>query len=291
MEPSGTELPRLTRLMARLRASDGCPWDRRQTLNDLKVYLIDESYEVLQAIDSGDRQLLCEELGDLLFQIVFVAHLAQEEGAFDMDGVIRSIEAKMIRRHPHVFGNTRASTPQEVLRQWDAIKEQEGKPPRTSALSGIPETLPALYRSYRLGLRAARVGFDWPHMAQLMDKVREELRELEEALSRGDAAQMGEEMGDLLFVLANLSRHMNREPEGLLRRANEKFTRRFRWVEDTLRLQGSSPAEATLQEMERLWAEAKSRERREEDGPSATEENGPAESRGTPDSGSGQPSV
>jgi len=274
VEPTGQDLPRLTRLMARLRAPDGCPWDRRQTVNDIKTYLIDETYEVLQAIDSGDRKLLCEELGDLLFQIVFVAHLAQEEGAFDMDGVIRGIEEKMIRRHPHVFGEARVSTPREVLRQWDAIKEDEGKPPRTSAVSGIPETLPALYRAYRLGMRAAKVGFDWPDPAEVIVKVREEVRELEEAISGQNTDHIGEELGDLLFVLANLSRHMNREPEGLLRNANRKFTRRFRWMEETLRERGSSPDEASLEEMERLWGQAKLQERAED--PMEPARDGPA---------------
>ncbi len=257
MDETGEKFLGIIRIVERLRGPGGCPWDQRQGLHDLKAYLIDEAYEVLQAIDSGDRALLCEELGDLLFQIVFLAHLAREEGAFDMGQVLDGIEGKMIRRHPHVFGSGTVSDHREVSRQWDAIKATEGKSPRTSILSGIPETLPALYRAYRLGVKAARVGFDWKDAQDVLPKVREELGELEEALQAGDAAGAGEELGDLLFVLANLARHLGREPEGLLRETNAKFVNRFKWLEEALRRQGRSPAEATLEEMDRLWEKAK----------------------------------
>jgi MazG family protein len=252
---------RLVQIMARLRSPEGCPWDRKQTMEDLKVYLIDEAYEVLDAVDSGDRGLLCEELGDLLFQIVFLAQLAQEEEAFDMDGVTRGIEKKMIRRHPHVFGDAQVSGAGEVVDQWEIIKATEGKKPRTSVLSGVPDTLPALYRAYRLGLRAGRVGFDWQSREQVLSKVREELNELEQEVRKGDLQAATEELGDLLFVLANLARHLNREPEGLLRKTNIKFVKRFQWLEETLSERGFTPREASLDEMDQLWEEAKAQER------------------------------
>ena len=261
MEQQGSSLPMLASLMARLRGPEGCPWDRKQTLQNLKVYLIDEAYEVLQAIDAGDPQLLCEELGDLLFQIVFIARLAQEDGSFDLEKVIQGIHEKMIRRHPHVFGHATASTPQEVLSQWDAIKKTEGKPAPTSALSGVPDGLPALYRAYRLGLKAAKVGFDWSGPQEVMAKVKEEMGELDQALQGEDTEEASQELGDLLFALANLARHLGREPEGVLRQANQKFERRFRLVENCLREQGSSPREATLEEMEGLWVKAKARDK------------------------------
>jgi tetrapyrrole methylase family protein/MazG family protein len=257
MEQQGSSLPRLASLMARLRGPEGCPWDRKQTLQNLKVYLIDEAYEVLQAIDAGDPQLLCEELGDLLFQIVFIARLAQEDGSFDLEKVIQGIHEKMIRRHPHVFGHATASTPQEVLSQWDAIKKTEGKPAPTSALSGVPDGLPALYRAYRLGLKAAKVGFDWPGPREVMHKVREELGELERALEKQQTDRASQELGDLLFALANLARHLGREPEGVLRQANQKFQRRFEMMEQALKARGISPREAGLEQMEQLWEEVK----------------------------------
>ena len=257
MEQQGSSLPMLASLMARLRGPEGCPWDRKQTLQNLKVYLIDEAYEVLQAIDAGDPQLLCEELGDLLFQIVFIARLAQEDGSFDLEKVIQGIHEKMIRRHPHVFGHATASTTQEVLSQWDAIKKTEGKPAPTSALSGVPDGLPALYRAYRLGLKAAKVGFDWPGPREVMHKVREELGELERALEKQQTDRASQELGDLLFALANLARHLGREPEGVLRQANQKFQRRFEMMEQALKARGISPREAGLEQMEQLWEEVK----------------------------------
>lgn len=243
-----------------MRGPDGCPWDRRQTLSDFKVYLIDEAYEVLQAMDAADRKLLCEELGDLLFQIVFIARLAEEEGSFGIQQVIELIEEKMIRRHPHVFGDSSVSTAQEVLDQWEAIKASEGKSSGSSILAGVPESLPALYRAYRLGLKAAKVGFDWPGPKEVMAKVKEELGELEERFCQGDRDGAAQELGDLLFALANLARHLEREPEGLLRQANQKFLRRFQQMEEALKERGRSLSDVTLEEMDRIWGEVKARE-------------------------------
>lgn len=260
MKEQGSSLPRLAKLMARLRGPRGCPWDKEQSLKNLKAYLIDEAYEVLQAVDSGDPQLLCEELGDLLFQIVFMARLAQEQGSFDLEEVIGRIEEKMIRRHPHVFGSARASTAQEVLDQWETIKNSEGKPHWDSALSNIPEDLPALYRAYRLGLKAAKAGFDWSGPQEVMSKLKEELKELEQAMEQGQKEQASQELGDLIFTAANLARHLDREPEGLLRFTNRKFQHRFQAMESALRAQGRSFKQATLEEMERLWQKIKTLE-------------------------------
>ena len=260
-ESNEAHFNKLVNIMARLRSEDGCPWDRIQSMDTLKAYVIDEAYEVVDAVESGDRDHLCEELGDLLFQIVFLAQLGKEEGAFDIGDVIRIIEEKMIRRHPHVFGDEQASDPDAVKNRWEQIKAAEGKKPRTSVLSNVPETLPALYRAFRLGVRAAKVGFDWKDVEGVMEKVREEFGEMESAVASGDMESASEELGDLLFSLAMLSRHLDREPEGLLRKANEKFIRRFGWVEESLKVNGSSPENSTLEEMDRLWDQAKTLEK------------------------------
>ena len=257
-----TPLEGLVALVARLRSPEGCPWDRKQTLHDIKRYLLDEAYEVAQAIDSGDRDNLREELGDLLFQIVFMARLAEEDGAFDLGDVIETVKEKMIRRHPHVFGDVNLSSPQEVVKQWEEIKEREGKTRGSSILSGVSEDLPALYRAYRLGLKAAKVGFDWKGPQEVMEKVREELAELEEALEAGLLHEASEELGDLLFVLANLARHLGRDPEGVLRKANEKFIGRFQEVERALAEKGRTLDEASPEEMESLWESLKGRSSR-----------------------------
>lgn len=246
-------LESLVALVGKLRSPEGCPWDRKQTLHDIKRYLLDEAYEVIQAIDSGNRDNLREELGDLLFQIVFVARLAEEEGAFDLWDVISSVHEKMVRRHPHVFGDVNLNSPQEVMKKWEEIKEREGKPKGSSVLSQVSEDLPALYRAYRLGLKAAKAGFDWETPIQVMDKVREEMSELAEAIQAGLPEEAKEELGDLLFVLANLARHLGSDPEGLLRRANKKFVERFQKVERALAQRGKTPEEASLEEMEELW--------------------------------------
>ena len=261
MESKEVKFEKLVDIMAKLRSEDGCPWDRIQSMDTLKAYVIDEAYEVVDAVESGDRDHLCEELGDLLFQIVFLSQLGKEEGAFDIGDVIRVIGEKMIRRHPHVFGDEQASDPDAVKDRWEQIKAEEGKKPRTSVLSNVPETLPALYRAFRLGVRAAKVGFDWKDVEGVMEKVREEFGEMESAIAGGDRESASEELGDLLFSLAMLSRHLEREPEGLLRKTNAKFIRRFQWVEKSLKENGSSPEESTLEEMDRLWDEAKTLEK------------------------------
>jgi MazG family protein len=264
MNDRGSDFPDLIRIMDRLRSPTGCPWDRKQTIEKLKIYIIDEAYEVLESIDSSDRDQLSEELGDLLFQIIFVARLAQEEGAFDIDEVINKIRAKMIRRHPHVFANARVSDPEQVLNQWEKIKIEEGKRPKTSAVAGVPQVLPALYRAYRLGLKAGRVGFDWPDPEALMSKVHEELRELHEALSADDYRAAGDEIGDLLFALANLARHIDREPEGLLRKANARFEHRFGMMEEMAADRNTPLTEMSIEEMDRLWETVKRELKRKE---------------------------
>lgn len=252
------EIGKLVSLIKRLRDPErGCPWDRKQTMKDLKVYLIDEAYEVLEAIDSGHKDHLCEELGDLLFQIVFISEMAEEEGYFSIEDVVRGVRDKMIRRHPHVFGTSRAESPEEVMERWETIKETEGKGKRTSAISGIPRSLPALYRAYRLGLKAARVGFDWPDRDHVLDKVKEELGELEYSLASGDMDRASEELGDLLFAVANLARHMDREPEALLKKANEKFAMRFSKLEAEAARNGLSLSDLSPDQMEALWEKVK----------------------------------
>jgi MazG family protein len=255
--PSKGDLTKLVNLVSRLRSPKGCPWDRQQDLSDIKTYLMEEAYEVLEAVDSEDMETLKEELGDLLFQIVFLAHLAEERGAFDIQDVVEGIHQKMIRRHPHVFGGSRVNDPNEVAWQWDEIKANEGKSPRTSVLSGRWEGLPALYVAYCLGIRAAKVGFDWPGPMELLQKVKEELAEMESALGRGMTPEALTELGDLLFALANLARHLDSDPEGLLRRANRKFIQRFMKMESMAKESGRNLKDLSSEELEGLWERAK----------------------------------
>ncbi len=251
----------LVALMARLRGPGGCPWDREQTLETLKTYLVEETYEVLDALDSGDAAAHQEELGDLLFQVVFQSQVRREEGAFTVDEVIAGIHDKLVRRHPHVFGDASAATAEEVLDQWERLKarEKEGTD-RPSVLDHVPAQLPALLQALRLTEKAARVGFDWVAETDLLEKAEEEWEELRGALRRGDQQAVSEELGDVLFVLANLARHRGLDPEQALRQANRKFTRRFRHVEDRLGERGRRPDESTLEEMDDLWEEAKRQE-------------------------------
>jgi len=255
------EFSRLVEIMAKLRAPGGCPWDRSQSREDLKTYLVEETYEVLDAIDSGCTEKLKEELGDLLLQIVFHAEIADEEKAFDMEDVCRAINEKLIRRHPHVFGDAKAETPDIVLKNWETIKkgEKEGK----SALGGVPKVLPALLKAYRLQEKAARVGFDWEETRQVEAKVDEELAELREAVGSGDRSKIREEMGDLLFAIVNLSRFLKLDPEDTLQAANEKFIRRFKAVEKSAADDGRDLHGMSLAEMDQLWEEAKKKERSE----------------------------
>ena len=231
-------------------------------MEDLKAYLLEEAYEVVDAIGSGRPEELKEELGDLLFQVVFLARIAKERGEFTADDVAAAITGKMTRRHPHVFGDATARTSGEVLRQWEEIKRAEKPAPENaSTLDGVPRSLPALLRAQRLTTKAARIGFDWPGIEPVLEKADEELRELKSALRSGDRREAGEELGDLLFVLANLARHLGSDPESTLHDANAKFERRFRRVEDLMRERGLVRGKTPLEEMDRLWDLAKDEER------------------------------
>ena len=255
---------RLVALMTRLRGPDGCPWDREQTLETLKTYLVEETYEVLDALDSGDPVAHQEELGDLMLQVVFQAQMRAEENTFTIDDVNRGIHDKLVRRHPHVFGSVKASTADEVLDQWEKIKAREKQgTSRPSLLDHVPAHLPALLRALRLTEKAARVGFDWAAEDDLMAKVQEEWTELQEvAADGGDPARFAEELGDLLFVLANLARRRGLDPEETLRQANRKFENRFGHIEARLKESERTLEDASLEEMDRLWNEAKTIERR-----------------------------
>ena len=258
-EPSSFE--NLVAIMDRLRDPGGCPWDREQTYRTLRGYLVEECHEVAEAIDLGDRRGLCEELGDLLFQIVFLSRLAKEEGHFEAADVVRGIANKMVRRHPHVFGEERVESAEEVLRNWEAIKRKE-KPEApeaaSSVLDGIPRALPALSAAHRLGTKAARVGFDWPRAEDVLDKIDEELGELRAALARGDEAAVEDEPGDLLFSTVMLARKREIDPEAALAGTNRKFARRFRWIEQQLRAEGRRVDAVGVEQLERLWARSKS---------------------------------
>jgi len=244
-----------------LRAPDGCPWDREQTLHTLRRFVLEEAYEVLDAIDRSDYDGLRDELGDFLLEAVFLAQICAEEGRFTIGDALKAIAEKLIRRHPHVFGEPGAAPParlgsaREVKERWEQIKAQErsaaGGP--GSLLSGIPATLPALLRAYEIGTRAATVGFDWSHAREVAGKVEEEWSELQRAIGEAAPASIEDELGDLLFSMAQLARKLGLEPEATLRGANEKFTRRFQALERALAERGLSVQEATLEEMEGAW--------------------------------------
>jgi MazG family protein len=259
----------LLKVMARLRDPDGgCAWDLEQTFGTIAPYTVEEAYEVADAIRRGSMGDLAEELGDLLLQVVFHAQMAKEAGAFDFDDVARGISAKMIRRHPHVFGDAKVRTAAEQTAAWEEIKaaERAGKT-KTDAKRGagllddIAVTLPALTRATKLSRRAARVGFVWPDIQAILAKLREEVEELEAEVAAGDAAKAREELGDVLFVCANIARELDIEPEDALRETNAKFTRRFGYIERALAERGSSPEQSDLEEMDALWNEAKHAER------------------------------
>jgi len=258
-----SELDRLRAIMERLRGPDGCPWDREQTLGTLATFLLEETHEVLEAIAEGRPEAHMEELGDLLFQIIFQAQVAREAGDFDLDMVMRSIGDKIVRRHPHVFSNGRLNTSGEVLKQWEEIKAVERRAQRErSMFASVPEALPALLKALRISSKAARVGFDWVDREDLLAKVDEELGELREALMNDDRAAVAEELGDLLFTLANVARSVDLDPEAALQAANRKFISRFRQVEEGLRRRGLEPSERNRPAMERLWGRAKDRIRK-----------------------------
>ena len=284
----------LVALQARLRGSDGCPWDREQTHESLRTYLVEEAYEVLDTIEAGDFRKLSEELGDLLLQVVFHAQLASEAGRFDIGDVIERIHTKLVRRHPHVFGPStpagenavRAETAAQVLKNWEELKaeerqEQAGKPEQGSILDGVPRTLPALLEAYQLTRRAANIGFDWDDIEGLLEKLKEETAELRQTLSKEEkrtaagtlrprsgqaaalpkgaaTAKVEEEAGDLLFVAVNIARFLNTDPELALKKANQKFSRRFRWMEQEAARQGRRLAEVPREVMEALWEQSKS---------------------------------
>jgi nucleoside triphosphate diphosphatase len=272
MTPS-RDIKRLLDIMAALRTpATGCPWDLEQSFATIAPYTIEEAYEVADAIDRGDRDDLKDELGDLLLQVVFHARLAEEEGSFGFADVVEAITEKLIRRHPHVFGEARDLSPDTVRRLWEEIKRDEksaraardgARPSRRppGLLADVPVALPALPRADKLTRKAATVGFDWPDTAQVIDKIHEELEEVREAGAQGSHARLEDEVGDLLFAVANLARHLRVDPEAALRRTNTKFERRFRSIEAALAAEGRSPAQASLEEMERLWGEAKAAER------------------------------
>jgi len=255
----------LVALMARLRSPDGCPWDREQTYDSLKSYVIEEAYEVVDAVEGRDFDKLPRELGDLLLQVVFYAQMASEEGKFDVHDVIRHLSDKLIRRHPHVFGDLRVAGSDEVLKNWERLKAEErgsahaeaapeGAP---SLLRDIPKALPALLEAYQMTRRASRVGFDWKTIDELLGKLREEVKELRDALAKKERAKIEEESGDLLFVAVNLARFLELDPEVALRRANRKFRERFEAVEKRLAEQGKVPDPAHRDEMEHYWNKAK----------------------------------
>ena len=266
-EPVSSDLPSedarkidaLLAVMARLRSPEGgCPWDLEQNFRTIAPYTVEEAYEVADAIERGDMAALKEELGDLLFQSVFHAQMAKEAGLFTFGDVAQAIADKMIRRHPHVFGETDMRSAQEQTNAWEAQKAEERKAKGADGLlDDVPPGLPGLTRAVKLQKRAGRVGFDWPDARSVLDKIAEETEELNEAMASGDRDHVEEEFGDLLFVLANLSRHLDIDPESALRRANEKFIRRFKHIEKTFAERGESLGDASLDAMEAVWNEAK----------------------------------
>jgi MazG family protein len=297
MSSTGERFERAVSIMARLRAPGGCPWDREQTFDTIKPYTLEETYEVLEAIDNRDWDELKGELGDLLLQVLFYAEMAKEDGTFSIDDVLDRLSRKLVDRHPHVFGEAKADTSSEVLRNWEAIKAEEkkkrlqdggGKATKEektgSVLAGVSSGIPALLEAYKLSSRAAHVGFDWPDMEGLFDKLKEETGELREHLqefpgegpkpqARGVAgsggqkipedlrARLEEEVGDLFFVLVNIARFLTLDPESALKKTNRKFKRRFQRVEEKLRESGRSPEQASMEELESLWQRAKQEER------------------------------
>jgi uncharacterized protein YabN with tetrapyrrole methylase and pyrophosphatase domain len=325
MPTTGERFERAVQIMARLRAPDGCPWDREQTFDTIKPYTLEETYEVLEAIDNRDWPELTGELGDLLLQVLFYSQMASEEGHFSVDDVLDRLSNKLVDRHPHVFGDVKADTPAEALRNWEALKAEEkkkrlaadlgtsakqsdgavthslqktqgvGHPAQEvaneagdvqSVLAGVSSKMPALMEAYKLSSRAAHVGFDWPEMEGLFAKLEEETAELREELKtapmlpfKGQSVGKGiagsgkprvapelrerleDEVGDLFFVLVNIARYLSLDPESALRKTNRKFKRRFQWMEERLRASGRAPQQASMDELETLWQEAKQREK------------------------------
>jgi ATP diphosphatase len=259
--------------MAALRTpGSGCPWDLEQNFSSIAPYTLEEAYEVADAIARGDLDDLREELGDLLLQVVFHARMAQEQGAFDFGDVVEAITSKLLRRHPHVFGDARGLTPKAVEGLWDRIKAEEKAERRArrpqdgeqgpGVLAGIPVALPALTRALKLQQKASKVGFDWNDPSAVLAKIREEADEIAEAIAAGDRREVEGELGDLLFAVTNLARHLNADPESALRATNHKFERRFAFIEQALAQRGKTPKDSSLEEMDALWNAAKLKERR-----------------------------
>jgi MazG family protein len=297
MPTTGERFERAVEIMRRLRAPGGCPWDREQTFDTIKPYTLEETYEVLEAIDNRDWEELPGELGDLLLQILFYSEIAEEQKSFSIDDVLDRLTRKLIDRHPHVFGDAKAETPDDVKRNWEALKTEERKKrvaessadPRSkeknaSILSGISSAMPSLLEAHKLSSRAAQTGFDWPNIDGLFDKLNEETLELREQLHEFPApgprpqapgvagsgrqvvpeslrASLEEEVGDLFFVLVNIARYLGVDPESALRKANRKFRRRFQWMEERLRENGSVPNKTSMEELESLWQQAKREEK------------------------------
>ncbi|MBZ5572003.1 MAG: nucleoside triphosphate pyrophosphohydrolase [Acidobacteriia bacterium] len=298
MPTTGERFERAVSIMARLRAPGGCPWDREQTFDSIKAYTLEETYEVLEAIDNRDWPELTGELGDLLLQVLFYAQMAKEQGTFSIDEILDRLSSKLVDRHPHVFGDVKAETSSDVLRNWEALKAEEkkkrleagggkaapGGDAPESVLSGVSSAMPALLEAHKLSSRAAHIGFDWPNMEGLFDKLREETAELQEHLKefpapgpqphgRGVAGsgrppisddlrqRLEGEVGDLFFVLVNIARYLSLDPESALKKTNRKFKRRFQWMEEQLRSSGRTPQQTSMEELESLWQQAKQQER------------------------------
>ncbi|HEX6806122.1 MAG TPA: nucleoside triphosphate pyrophosphohydrolase [Terriglobales bacterium] len=295
MPTTGERFERAVQIMARLRGPGGCPWDREQNFDSIKPYTLEETYEVLEAIDNRDWDELQGELGDLLLQVLFYSQMAQEDGRFAIGDVLDHLSDKLVRRHPHVFGDVTAETSADVLRNWEALKAEEKKkrleagggksaqPDKTeSVLAGVSSAMPALLEAHKLSSRAAHVGFDWPEIAGLFEKLEEESNELRHELKqlpspprpsgRGVAGsgkpqvpeelrqRLEEEVGDMFFVLVNVARYLSLDPESALKKTNRKFKRRFQWMEAQLRTSGRTPQQATMDELESLWQRAKAEE-------------------------------
>ena len=297
MPTTGERFERAVAIMERLRAPGGCPWDREQTFDSIKPYTLEETYEVLEAIDNRDWPELAGELGDLLLQVLFYAEMAKEQSSFSIDDVLERLSTKLVNRHPHVFGDVKADTSAEVKRNWEALKVEEKKKrqgamsagadspeqQKPSILAGVSSAMPSLLEAYKLSSRAAQAGFDWPNIDGLFDKLHEESDELREQLQefpapgprpqgRGVAgsgraiisenlqARLEEEVGDLFFVLVNMARYLSLDPESALRKTNRKFKRRFQWMEERLHESGRTPDQASMEELESLWQKAKAHE-------------------------------
>jgi len=247
---------KLVEILARLRAPGGCPWDREQTHETLKRFMVEETYEACDAIDSGEDRLIVEELGDVLLQVVFHAQIASEEKRFTIEEVLDAINAKLISRHPHVFGELKLKDAEEVLEHWESFKVKEKKE-RESVLDGIPRQLPALMKAHRIQERVARVGFDWEKVEDVFKKVKEELREFEQACFSQDDDKIEDELGDLFFAVVNVARYLEKDPEAALERTIRKFTRRFHYIEQQVRQSGQDLQSVSLEVMDRYWERAK----------------------------------